>query len=227
METWGARQGERIPRLAWLNGMPGAGKNTAMERIMAAVPGLEPHAWDYRAMATQARANVVGKQVVQFHATPDLSTVVLGVYGDAAAGKRELQGTDLITSVRRTRFKALLAELAERGRTDAVLLEGLLIANRPFVESVRRHVRDARVFTIQTPAAAAKKRYLARNRAMVRAGRLQRMPAEGNWERAQRKVDLVETAADTVVGCADAAAAAAKTLRFIGKAGKARTRRAR
>ena len=201
--------------MAWLNGQPGAGKTTAAARIAAAVfgPRAVYHEWTRDDMRTPVRADVFGARRIHFRATPDLRVVQFGVFDKPH--RKELEGADNINYMNRPALKAAVAELAERGQTEAVLIDGLMVMQQPFVRSVRAHTAELRVFRIDTPGPTAKRRYLARNRTMVREKRLRGMPPDGSWERAQPKTDKVDAAGDVVVPCANTEDATRKVLTYI------------
>lgn len=202
----------------WLTGIPGAGKTTAMLHVYNVLqPRLRLFRWSAADMTSPGRAAEMGKQSIVFSATADLSIVVMGVFDHPT--KADLSGTDLYNSAQRTRLKTVLTELDARGATRTILLEGLLLCNKPLLARLRTLTAALHVHVMDVPAEACKRRFWARNERMVQSGALRVLPerfrTDSAWDACVDRVRAIRHAAAVVHVHDDANVAAEAMLAHV------------
>ncbi len=187
--------------LDWVVGLPGAGKSTCCAAIHADL--VEQGAVLTYGSASSADdpavATEYGAQRVQYWEAN--RTALIGVYNHST--KPELNDTDNFSPVQRTRVKTLLSDLCGSGAADRIIIEGLLMVQKPFIQRVKDLGLKLRVHVIETDEDECKRRFRARNEAMLGAGRLKFYPTKFNsqaaWDRCAARIQRVVDASDEVV----------------------------
>lgn len=186
-------------RFDWVVGRPGAGKTTALSRIFK----RWPNARDEKITAADMPPDIPGVRTASVWVRRfGEDTVVLGVYDRKRVGKKvRLRGPDCYTPLERTRIKFIVEWLAKyRADVKYVLAEGLPIANKPFIATVKKHT-SLRAIVIDTPRDVSDDRFWKRNREMVDNGQLHHMPNDKALRRSDAVIDRVIDAADCVLRC--------------------------
>lgn len=143
---------------------PGGGKTTASTLIRSRHGRKTKQVtWNYSDMHSKELATIMGCQKLSFELGGGFAE--LGVFG-ATGSRKETDGTDRYTCVRRTRLKALVQEFFHRYPGGLVWFEGLHPLNRPFLETVRE-LAHVTIVRITTPLDVCEKRWRARNKKML------------------------------------------------------------
>ena len=181
--------------LHWVLGLPGAGKTTCILAVRSGLPRMTEVAWTADDMGTEERRAEMGKATIHFTATDGYSIVLLGRFEGAKAERTpELVGTDCYTSRQRNTVKALLGELASRGKTTHVILEGLiLLNNKPLRTRVSDVFASVTSYVLGVDRGLCQTRFRERNEDMVGRGDLKFYPTKFNheetWDRIQQRMD--------------------------------------
>lgn len=184
------------PLLHFVLGLPGAGKTTATLSVINQCRGLTNVVWGATDMTSPDRVREMGLQRLPFLASsPTGRVVVLGAYHTAAAKRaHELRGPDKYSPPQRTRVKTLVSELAARGTTEHIVLDGLALlktGGKPFQDRLLA-VCDVHVHVLDTVRSTCQARFQARNECMVREQRLAFYPTsfckEATWDKIETRM---------------------------------------
>jgi len=185
-------------RVVWTLGNSGAGKTMAANR---ARPNMPPMA----CVVVKAKENnpcfpLGGKWNLPYRLGDRVAE--LGVFDPKRTKDNTLSwGTDQYTCIERPLLKHLLAYLKNEG-VRIVFLEGVGVINKPLLDAINA-LGILHIIHITTPREVCWPRFVQRQTIQLELKHIKYRLPRDKWEKVCDKVDMVLSAADTVVQCID------------------------